>query len=88
VKTKKSRPTAPAGPEASAAKQELARRQAKRRRKAALWALLFPLIFTTVIAIGLAAMYYRRMEFFRPHGLTTPHAPLHIGAAASGPAQC
>ena len=46
--------------------QERMRRLARRRRQWALWALLFPLVFTTVIAIGLLAMFYKRMEFFRP----------------------
>ena len=48
---------------------------ARRRRNWAIWALLFPLIFTAVIAIGLAAMFYRHMEIFRPsHAAAGPPA--------------
>ena len=46
--------------------RERLRRQARRQRHWALWALLFPLLFTTLIALGLVAMFYKRMEFFRP----------------------
>ncbi|SPE27566.1 exported hypothetical protein [Burkholderiales bacterium] len=48
---------------ADRAREERARR---RRRRWAIGAMLFPLLFATVIAIGLAAMFYRRMEIFRP----------------------
>lgn len=89
MKTKNAPSKVPATPEELAARRELAHRQARRRRNAALWALLFPLIFTTVIAIGLAAMYYRQMEFFRPsHAGALPQAPLQEGAAIFPTAQC
>jgi type II secretory pathway component PulK len=38
----------------------------RKRRRAALIAVLFPLFFLVVIAIGVAAMYYRQMSFFKP----------------------
>jgi len=56
---------APRKPQNALSQEEL-RRQARRKRHWALWALLFPLLFTTVIALGLIAMFYKRMEFFRP----------------------
>jgi len=46
--------------------QEALARQARRRRRWALAAMLFPLLFATVIAVGLAAMFFKRMEIFRP----------------------
>ncbi|HXY21252.1 MAG TPA: hypothetical protein VEI29_01115 [Burkholderiaceae bacterium] len=65
--SKSPRPVAPAPTDANdAVNRERLRRQARRRRHWALWALLFPLLFTTVIALGLIAMFYKRMEFFRP----------------------
>jgi hypothetical protein len=41
-------------------------RRTRRRRRWAIVAVLFPLFFLMVILLGLAAMYYRHMEFFRP----------------------
>jgi len=45
-----------------------AARIAARRRRIALGAMLFPLLFLVVIAIGLVAMHHGRvgMEFFKP----------------------
>ena len=54
-----------AGPNAPAETAAACRRR-RRRRRWALLAILFPLFFLAVIALGVAAMYYHRMEFFRP----------------------
>lgn len=45
-----------------------AERRAARRRRAALGAMLFPLLFLVVIAVGLVAMHHGRdgMLFFKP----------------------
>ncbi len=43
-----------------------AQRREARRRRWTILALLFPLFFFLVIAFGLATMYFRQMEFFRP----------------------
>jgi hypothetical protein len=76
--SKRPKPVAPARTDADrAANQERLRRQARRQRHWALWALLFPLLFTTVIALGLIAMFYKRMEFFRPS-----HAAARSGCVA------
>ena len=65
--SKSPRPIAPTQTQSNdGATRERLRRQARRQRHWALWALLFPLLFTTVIALGLMAMFYKRMEFFRP----------------------
>ena len=54
------------------------RREARRRRWTVL-AVLFPLFFFVVIALGLVAMYFRHMEFFKP-------ARVGWNAAAPSPA--
>jgi len=59
------------GQPSESAREALARR---RRRRWAIGAMLFPLFFFMVIAIGIAAMYYRRMEIFRP-GHSSAGAP-------------
>jgi hypothetical protein len=66
AKTNRGRTVRPA----DAAREALARR----RRRWAIGAMLFPLFFTTVIAIGLIAMLYRHMEIFRP-GHSSAGAP-------------
>jgi len=57
-----------ARPRESGAGDADALRSAARRRRVALVALLFPLLFFVVIAIGLIAMKHGRdgMEFFKP----------------------
>jgi len=40
--------------------------RARRRRRWALLALLFPAIFFAVVAFGVASMFYGRMSIFRP----------------------
>lgn len=80
--SKTGRSAAAAAVQAGARERSL--RQARRRRHWALWALLFPLIFTTVIAIGLAAMFYKRMEFFRPAHATAAPWPCCTGLIQSG----
>jgi len=78
----KAKPRGPAPGKNIPAAQDRARR-ARRRRTFALLALLFPLLFATVIAVGLLAMAYRHMEIFRPsHGSTAhPTYTLQAGAA-------
>lgn len=51
-------------------------RRSRRARRSAWIALLFPLIFFLVVAIGLFAMANRRMEFFKPPA---------VGAATAAP---
>ena len=60
------------------AKAPAALREARRRRWTLL-AVLFPLFFFLVIALGLAAMYFRHMEFFRPARVgAQPGSPLAL----------
>ena len=60
-------PRGAAAGQATEAARADARRQARRRR-IALGAMLFPLFFLIVIAVGIVAMHHGRagMEFFRP----------------------
>ena len=58
-------PDTPDGHQAQAAALA-AKRLARRRRRMALGAVLFPLFFLLVIGIGLAAMHFKRMDFFKP----------------------
>jgi len=72
--------------------REALARQARRRRRWAIGALVFPLIVATVIAIGLVAMFYRHMEFFRPAPSSRSALPccaplVHAGAAHPKSAQ-
>lgn len=41
-------------------------RDQRRMRRAALIAVLFPVFFLLVIAVGVAAMYYHQMAVFKP----------------------
>jgi len=54
----------------------------RRRRNWTILAILFPLVFFLVIAIGLAAMYFKRMEFFRPGKATAQSIEAHAPMAA------
>jgi len=87
----RSKSTQPLAPEStnknSAAAQQRSRRHARRQRHLALWALVIPLLFTTVIALGLMAMFYKRMEFFRPAHAAARSACVALIQAGASPRQ-
>ncbi len=59
----------------------------RRRRRWALAALLFPLIFCAVVGVGVFLMFHRQMAFFRPApaGLAAPPAARVAGGAPARP---
>jgi len=67
-------PSCPPAPQATPDKR--VSRAARRRLWVAFAPVLFPLFFLVVIGIGVAAMYYRQMQFFKP-------APLGAAPPAS-----
>jgi hypothetical protein len=58
--------------------------RARRLRRWAILAVLFPVFFLVVIGIGVAAMYYRRMEFFKPPAVGALPAQV-VAHVAAGP---
>jgi len=62
---------------------DTARLRERRRRRWAVLAVLFPLFFLMVIGVGVAAMYYRRMEFFKPPAVGALPVDRALGAAAA-----
>ncbi len=58
----------------------------RRGSRAALWALLFPLFFTVVIAFGVFLMAHKRMAIFRPgpSGENAEHRVTAVKASDQG----
>ncbi len=73
--------------EAHVRKAEAQAAARRRRRRWAVVAVLFPLFFLLVIALGIAAMAWRHMEFFRPSPASNRAAAPAVSAQTLRPAR-